>query len=425
MNPLILYFIQSVIGTGIFYLIFRLFIKRQHQFGYNRYFLLLTPLLSTLIPVIPFPLGFFGSVGNIVQMPTFKLQEVIVGSSTDHGLISTVNWISTLYALGLILFLGRIIWSLVNLIGLYLKKEKIKSDNNTLIFIQDNGQVFSFFHWIFIPRSLYDHPKGKTILTHEKVHILQKHSFDLVVTELMLVFQWFNPFLHLIRKEIKENHEYLADEGMEHSDQTFSNYKALLFQQTTGIEINPIVNHFSYSLLKKRMIMMKKQKNPNRIWVRFGWTLLAVALAFTACNQPTDKTNNKKETEQIAPPPPPLKTESASKDIPQVTVNAYTGVVHHPEYKGGDQAMMKFIATYIRYPEAAKKDFIQGVVFASFIVEKDGSISDIKIQRGIGYGCDKEVIRVIKSMPTWIPGKNDKGAPVRASVTLPVKFKLD
>ncbi|MBN2614997.1 MAG: M56 family metallopeptidase [Bacteroidales bacterium] len=420
MNPLIIYLIQSAIGTGIFFLIYRLFIKRQNQFVYNRYYLLLTTFLATLMPAIPLPGGLFGSVGNALQMPTYKLQEVIVGSSITHGPTASLNWIFVLYGIGTIIFLGRVIWSLMSLFRLYLKKEKIKSVERTLIFIPDNGQVFSFFHWIFIPRSLYDHPKGKTILAHEKVHILQKHSLDLILTEFILVFQWFNPFLHLIRKEIKENHEYLADEGMGYSDQAFNNYKALLFQQSTGIEINPIVNHFSYSLLKKRMMMLKKQNNPNRTWVRFGWTLLAVMLVFAACNQPT----NKPAEVRIPPPPPPATTESASKDIPQVTVTALADVAQHPEYKGGDQAMMKFLATHIKYPQTAKKEFIQGVVYATFIIEKDGSISDVKIKRGIGYGCDKEVIRVIKSMPTWIPGKNKKGEPVRSSVTLPVKFKL-
>ena len=94
-----------------------------------------------------------------------------------------------------------------------------------------------------------------------------------------------------------------------------------------------------------------------------------------------------------------------------------------PEFPGGEQAMMKFVAENVQYPEEAKEKEISGRVMVGFIVEKDGSISDVKVAKGIGGGCDEEAVRVVKAMPKWKPGK-EKGKPVRVSYMMPFTFKL-
>ena len=94
-----------------------------------------------------------------------------------------------------------------------------------------------------------------------------------------------------------------------------------------------------------------------------------------------------------------------------------------PEYPGGDQAMMDFVAKNVQYPQEARDKEISGRVLVSFIVEKDGSIADVKVVKGIGGGCDEEAVRVVKAMPKWKPGK-DKGKSVRVSYMMPFTFKL-
>ena len=94
-----------------------------------------------------------------------------------------------------------------------------------------------------------------------------------------------------------------------------------------------------------------------------------------------------------------------------------------PEFPGGEQAMMKFVAENVQYPEEAKEKEISGRVLVGFIVEKDGSIADVKVVKGIGGGCDEEAVRVVKAMPKWKPGM-DKGKPVRVHYMLPLIFKL-
>ncbi|MBK7946810.1 MAG: energy transducer TonB [Flavobacteriales bacterium] len=94
-----------------------------------------------------------------------------------------------------------------------------------------------------------------------------------------------------------------------------------------------------------------------------------------------------------------------------------------PTFPGGQEAMMKFIGSKIRYPKEAVDNGIQGTVFVTFVVERDGSITGVKTLRGIGSGCDEEALRVVQSMPKWIPGKQ-RGKEVRVQYNLPIRFKL-
>ena len=101
----------------------------------------------------------------------------------------------------------------------------------------------------------------------------------------------------------------------------------------------------------------------------------------------------------------------------------YQIVDEMPQYPGGEAAMMDYVAQNVVYPKEAQEKGISGRVFVGFIVEKDGSVSEVKVLRGIGGGCDEEAVRVIKAMPKWKPGKM-KGKPVRVSYMMPIIFKL-
>ena len=94
-----------------------------------------------------------------------------------------------------------------------------------------------------------------------------------------------------------------------------------------------------------------------------------------------------------------------------------------PEFQGGDEELMKFLKNNISYPQMAKEAGTQGTVHLTFVVEKDGSITDVKLLKGIGDGCEQEAMRVVKMMPKWKPGINH-GNPVRVQCNLPIKFKL-
>ncbi len=116
----------------------------------------------------------------------------------------------------------------------------------------------------------------------------------------------------------------------------------------------------------------------------------------------------------------PVFTEEEPEPVAE---EIFTFVEDYPEFPGGDKALREYILNNIKYPEVARTSGITGTVYVQFVVEKDGSISDVKVVRGIGGGCDEEAVRVVKSMPRWKPGKQ-RGQPVRVYFTLPIEFKL-
>jgi len=101
----------------------------------------------------------------------------------------------------------------------------------------------------------------------------------------------------------------------------------------------------------------------------------------------------------------------------------FTVVESMPQFPGGDAARMKFLQENIKYPQLARESGIQGTVFVTFVVEVDGSVTDVRVLRGIGGGCDEEAVRVIKEMPSWVPGRQ-RGQPVRVQFNMPIRFTL-
>ena len=139
--------------------------------------------------------------------------------------------------------------------------------------------------------------------------------------------------------------------------------------------------------------------------------------------QTQDDLSSKGNTE--APPEEEIKIEETKTQVIEEAPKAeiFTVVEEQPGYPGGDEARIRFLQENIKYPEEAKELGTQGKVFVTFVVEMDGSITDVRVLRGIGSGCDEEAIRVVKSMPRWVPGKQ-RGQPVRVQFNMTIKFTL-
>lgn len=116
-----------------------------------------------------------------------------------------------------------------------------------------------------------------------------------------------------------------------------------------------------------------------------------------------------------------LSRETAEEETAEAEI--FTVVEESPHFPGGEDARIKFLQENLKYPVIARESSIQGTVFITFVIEKDGTITDIRVLRGIGGGCDEEALRALKLMPRWIPGKQ-RGKPVRVQFNLPVKFSL-
>ena len=131
----------------------------------------------------------------------------------------------------------------------------------------------------------------------------------------------------------------------------------------------------------------------------------------------TEDDASTRQMEAYVPPPPP------KAKVEEVTEEIFVVVEENPEFPGGNSAMMKFLSDNIKYPVIAQENGISGRVITTFVVERDGSITDVQVVRGVDPSLDKEAIRVIQTMPKWKPGKQ-RGSTVRVRFTLPVVFRL-
>jgi len=419
MQAFIPYLIQSGIGLAIFYLIYWIFLRKETFFSVNRAYLLTTGLFTLVLPLIRIPVPDFENG----TLSTFWLNvvEISSGEAKDmaHGPAFYLSPFLYFYLTGVAFFLIRFFYGLARLSAFLLNEKKniIKTDGLKIIFSKAEIVPASFLNFIILPENLSRTDLQK-IVAHEKVHLQQFHSIDLLLAELITIFQWFNPFSWLFRKALKNQHEFLADRGVLNKGINKKEYLNVLIAQTFGMPFSSLANNFSQSQIKKRFTMIsKKQSNRNKLLK----TIIALPAAVLLIYLFSFYFNEEATAGSAQNTPGPEFTNTIPQGQDDVV---YTVVEQMPEYPGGEEARIKFMSENMSYPAEARKNGIQGKVFVTFIVEKNGEVSHVKTLRGIGGGCDEEAVRVISMMPDWKPGKQG-GKPVRVQFNLPVQFKLD
>lgn len=427
--------IKAAFCLGVFYLVYVLLLKNETFFRFNRLYLLLTVLLSMIIPLVH-----------------IRLPELIPGNGNPFmlDLISVGSWLVEetmpetqppfqlfliLYLAGFAFFLSAFLVKACHLVTLILRSGIQRIDGWKIIFhSRNNSSPFSFLGFMFISREELRSPNASRILLHERIHISQRHSLDLLFLEIIAIMQWFNPFIWLYRRSVIQQHEYLADEGVLRHDGDIYTYQGMLLRISSRMNFHTLTHPFSHSLLKRRFIMMSKPKSGPRA----RWKLLAVIPVIAVLLFLFKDVSGRFSEQVFTLSPPfgvawPLENLSASPvmaaettDQPQVRPDTtYTVVEQMPVFKnGGREGMFQYIAQHVKYPEGARKQGLTGTVYITFIIDEMGKVQDAKVLRGIGGGCDEEALRVVRSMPDWNPGMN-MGKAVKVSFNLPIRFSLE
>lgn len=425
MNELFRYLIQSSVCLVALYTVYWLFLSKDTFFTINRIYLILTALFSLIIPLFSFRLLTSGTMTPVMIFlePVLITPEKIETLTASH--LSWIEAIGIVYLTGVVIFSLRFLIQLLQLWLVIHKNGITQRESMRLVFVDKGYSPFSFFNMIYIKRELSEDEQLEAILQHEQVHIRQYHSIDLILIEILTIVQWFNPFVWLLQRSLKSLHEFLADEGVMKFGFTMREYQQLIFDQTLGKQINNLTNNFNVSLIKKRMIMMTKSRSRKAARMKFIFVLPALFLTLAFFSSASSIYLTPKETK--------AQTEKSDTAAPQTKVKQHTTtkkdsifpvVEKMPGFPGGDAELYSYLNKNIKYPDKAKLEGIQGRVFVTFIVEKDGSVTNARILRGIGGGCDEEALRVIESMPNWTPGTQD-GKPERVSFNLPIKFMLN
>lgn len=415
MSELVLYLIKSGVLLGILWLIYRLLLSELKLLRINRILLISGMVFSMLLPLIPTTTWF--STQQVFTGVTLPVIESGKSNMVNNPGIGILNYLLLLYGFGIALYLILFFLRISSLVKLL--RQGRASDNPHPALVQHDGiqGAFTFFHRIIWNENSIRPEDRPVILRHELVHLEQKHSIDLLLIELITAIQWFNPFAYLLKKELKAVHEFLADEDSVSQESRPGQYlEAIYHFALRGAKPIYIFNSFGNVSLKRRLIMMN-QRNQKSLWTRYilAFSLLAIfSLATTAFSSGSIEEPVKSGFTILDP---------YSAFEPQEKVFAV--VKEMPEYPGGQEALMTFVGSNLNYPEKARKSGIEGTVYVSFTIKKNGEVSDVQVLRGIGGGCDEEAMRVVKMMPNWKPGKTKEGKIVATQMNLPLKFVLD
>ena len=220
--------------------------------------------------------------------------------------------------------------------------------------------------------------------------------------------------------------EYLADCKVVESGFTLRGYQYHLVELACQANRTGLINYFNLSYLKKRIIMMNKKRTNRAGYFKYALFVFPAFALFMLGNMSC--TSEKKQAdesvkEQSVVPASDSVAAPVAAEVPETQDSVYTVVEQMPEFPGGVNKLLDFISQNLQYPASAMESCIQGRIIVQFVIEKDGSVSNIKVIRGIEPACDAEAVRVVKLMPKWTPGKQN-GEPVRCEYTLPVTFRL-
>lgn len=426
---MIRWMIISTLATGLFYALYLWLFRRDRWFELSRAYLFIIIGFCSLFPWFRLPASVMSSIPATEFLMTVDSPEpYVVGSvpMEEPELSLKLDIIPSIYLGGVTLMLAILI---IQLTAQAVRIRRLRREypvygwgngfaipkGALLILVPDNTEPYSFFKHIVVGTRDLDEEEMRCILAHESVHVNRNHSLDIVCMRLICCVMWFNPFAWMMLHELRAVHEYQADAAAADIDN--KNYLRLLYRQTTGFGYGHITNKFHSINIKKRIVMMNQKKTRFGAWKMLAALPVAAVLMVVGCKPATEKAVDQEEI------PFEYSGEDKSAPMDADTDQVFQVVEVDPEFPGGMEALIKYLSENIKYPEQAKKDKIQGKVYISFVVEKDGSVADAKVLRGIGGGCDEEALRVVNAMPKWEPGKQ-KGTPVRVQYNLPIVFKL-
>lgn len=402
------YLISSILIANIF-----AFIAISDPIGVN----MIPQALYGWSETIPLEPIIWSGNGSEIQN-TYPLNS----NSLDSGIINIQKYITTLYLLGVCIALGLFI-------------VRIRKTLNSFRWPSKQQMAQSFLHFLYVNPQIdgYD-----SILKHEKVHVQQKHSCDLLFMELMLILNWFNPFLYKMRKELKLQHEYIADNIAAGDDKV--NYAELLLANVFNVNEHVLSNKFhNPPLLKSRIMMLFKKKSPKKSLVKLFTIiplflcLLAVSAFVMSCtNNKTEETvnNENNSTEVVAtpiqaevdnhvetperetPPAPFIHAENVEiKPIP--SNDKYTSV----------KGFREWIGQNFTIPQEAVAAKVKDTVEALFIIDEKGKVSHVSITKDPGYGIGEAFKNLIENSPDWLPGIQN-GVPVRVGMKIPMEVTI-
>jgi len=448
MITLLIYSIKSALVLALLYLPYTLMLRQESFFRMNRITLLTILMLALVLPMVDIP-----SLATPEQPVVYEMQHRIMlmtqeAEMTTKSLAATTRTISWLGILAIVYIIGVILTLLIRL-WQFFKIGKIirggclwtdKSGKATIYCHIDDVAPFSWMRSIVISEKDYK-PYGREILLHEKAHILNLHSMDILFLTLVEAVQWWNPIAYMLGHSLRDVHEYEADDYVLHQGVSLQNYQALLVKKSLANTSYAFANNFNHSLIKKRIYMMNHPKsNP---WLRSKVLYILPATLVVLTVFATPKLNEKvgeiverveKATEKPQPSPQPeqqpesiatpvvadspsaepeekpaVKESTAdslsSEDyVNDVYGDEYNNLTQPPEFPGGMSALRAFVQLHVAQVLEDDASVAGKRAYVQFRIKKDGTIDDIGLVRG-DREAYHEAAKIVEQMPKWIPAR--------------------
>ncbi len=340
---MVLYFLKSFICLLFLFSFYKLFLERENIHYFKRFFLLGSLVFATIVPftkikvakqsilktsvvtsnqknnliIIP-----QNSFTNYVQMPSRSIENFTKESLSPE--VNQVHWLFiiliTIYSIGLALFLFRFVINIIKIFSKIKNNLVIKTKTHITVLLNENTPPYSFSNYIFLNKLTYQSKKiPQEVLIHEQTHVKQKHSLDILFIELLQILFWFNPLLPVIKKSIKLNQEFLADQNVLKQRYSITNYQNILFHFTRLNHESIFISSINYSLTKKRLKMMTKRTShlTATLWklTSIPLVIVLVFLFSTKIEGQRDSLNNKKNETKTSLPKSIFKTETPVKAV--------------------------------------------------------------------------------------------------------------
>ncbi|HON54536.1 MAG TPA: M56 family metallopeptidase [Bacteroidales bacterium] len=431
MGDLFVYILKSSLCLTVFYLFFKLLLSRETLYKFNRIVLLSLFAIALIIPFIHISFAkdvpYSGLALNIDQLIAMAASEESVAVAEKSSVDVWILGIFILYIAGVLFFLARMALSMVRIIMMVRSSDTQRQsvEGVSLIIHKKEMAPFSWMRYIVISEKDYLE-SSREIITHELAHIEGRHSLDLILAEVITIMHWFNPAAYLLKQELRNIHEYQADEAVIDKGIDAKQYQLLLIKKAVGDRLYTMANSFNHSKLKNRITMISKKKSNRMAAVKalFVLPLSALAVVAFASEKMTSEMeviSNAKITEIFAPDTiknnvkkeanVKVKSEGQVKGEKTYTITVNdenqgnTSTEKVVKYMvrdtinvtiaGKDTAKAGFRTGYIRINNADTKDTIR--TFVTFMDESktdviplciiDGKEVDIKVMKALDPGA--------------------------------------
>ena len=428
-----IYLIKINVALVLIYGFYRLTVSRDTFFGLRRLTLWLIYAVALMVPALNLEY-WVRDTPTMVSMANVyadTFYPVVVVKAQASG-ITWMDMLLGIYWVGVAVLSLRLVWQLFSIIRLVVISRKQEVEGITVHLLKGEGSPFSFFRWVFMYPSTLEGRQLHEVMVHECTHVSGLHSLDTLFSELFSIACWFNPFAWLMKQEVRMNLEYLADESVLSDGNARKSYQyhllGLAYRQPD--ESTKIANNFNLLPLKKRIKMMNKRKTSEigkakyLLFAPLAGVLLMVSNIESVAREIGEQIPVVAEVQQKAE----QAAEEKVKTKPQTDTTKKKKTWDcmpetMPQFPGGQELLLKYLADNIKYPASAVKAKKQGRVIVTFIVQKDGSVTHAKIAKSIDPELDAEALRIVKGMPKWTPGTQN-GKPVSVRYMVPVKFSL-